>query len=124
MAGQDREPGLFTAARRRTARPATRNSSRRRSDSGSSTAPPGSPRSGTPLPGLCQLAQRLRQRGLRLGQLHAQRRNKRGHHLISGTSIITSHTRTLLPPRIIHPTIRHHRGSGSAPTNGATLKWT
>ena len=52
-----------------------------------------------PLPGLRQVLLRPRQRSPRLGQLPAQRRHQRGHHLISGTSIITGHTWTLLPAR-------------------------
>ena len=52
-----------------------------------------------PLPGLRQVFPCPRQRSPRLGQLPAQRRHQRGHHLISGTSIITGHTWTLLPAR-------------------------
>src|ERR1700732_3724443 len=53
-----------------------------------------------PLPALRQLLQRPRQRSLRLRQLPAQRGHQRGQRLIPGTSVITRHTRTLLPPKI------------------------
>jgi len=53
-----------------------------------------------PLPGLRQILQRPHQRGLRLGQLPAQRDHQRGQHLIPGTSVITRHTGTVLPPTI------------------------
>jgi hypothetical protein len=41
-------------------------------------------------------------RSLRLRQLPAQRGHQRGQRLIPGTSVITRHTRTLLPPKIIY----------------------
>jgi hypothetical protein len=50
-------------------------------------------------PGLRQVILRLRQRSPRPGQLPAQRRHQRGHDFVSGTSIITGHTCTLLPAR-------------------------
>jgi hypothetical protein len=52
-----------------------------------------------------QLPKCPRQRSLRPGQLPAQR----GQHLITGASIITRHTRTLLPLRITHAAVPHHR---------------
>jgi uncharacterized protein (DUF1697 family) len=52
-----------------------------------------------PLPGLRQLLHRPGQRSLRLAQLRAQRRHQGAQHLICGASVISGHTRTLLPPR-------------------------
>jgi hypothetical protein len=75
-----------------------------------------------PLPGLRQLAQCLHQRSLRPGQLPTQRGHQRGHHLISGTSIIPRHTRTLLPPRITRAATPHHRGSASAARSQRTWR--